>query len=473
MSYSVQSLQLILVSLFLTGLLVLAAIILRHFFPILQRMHMPAAVIGGFIGLALGPQALGVFWIEPLHLQEEVTAIYKIWKQLPAFLISLVFAELMMGHRLPSLKSIWKQSASHLVVGYSIAWGQYVVGILVALLVLAPVFGANPLNGVLIAIGFQGGYGTAAGLGDTYAQLGFEEGYDLALGMATAGKVAAILVGLVLINMAVRFRKMKSPEDTRKEHLSEKVTNYEGKKAVQKQREEMHLPADRIVLHFSLLCTAVAIGWIVREAMFIVESWIIVTPDESVMQFIPLFPMALIGGAILQAIISALDAERLVNARHLHSLGHSFLDLLIIVAIASLSIKTLIAYWELIVIMVIAGVGWNLLAFFFIAPRLYKSDAWVRGVGDFAHSTGATTTGLMLMKMVDPNDRTGVRSSFTMKQSFYEPIVGGGFLTALALPLMHTVGPWYTLGLMLALLVLTLLLGWKTIGFNSDNRLFS
>jgi glutamate:Na+ symporter, ESS family len=82
--------------------------------------------------------------------------------------------------------------------------GQYVVGLLLGIFVLAPFFGLPAMAGALIEIGFEGGHGTAAGLGDTFEELGFAEGTDLALGLATIGVVSGVVVGIALINWAVR-----------------------------------------------------------------------------------------------------------------------------------------------------------------------------------------------------------------------------------------------------------------------------
>ncbi len=465
------SIEIMIIGLLLATVLIISGTVLRHLIPPLQKMHLPAAVIGGLLGLLLGPQLLGKHIAEWFTVSEQMDQMYEIWKQLPGYLISMVFAALMLGHKLPSFSRAMESSAPHLIVGYSIAWGHYIVGILLAMLVLSPLLDANPLSSALIAIGFQGGYGTAAGLGSTYNQLGFPEGYDLALGMATAGKVAAILVGLVLINMAVGFRKMKSPDDTKKEHLRENVTEMQGKKAVRKQRVEMHFSADRFILHCAVLCLAVILGWCIRKLLFLIESFVVSSAADGVVQYIPLFPMALIGGIVLQAFITAIRKDHMINERHIHSISHSFLDLLIVVAIATLSLKTLSANWELLLIMIVSGIGWNLFVFFFIAPRFYENAPWVRGLGDFAHSTGATTTGLLLMKVIDPNDSTGARSGFNMKQPFYEPIVGGGLITALALPMLHTVGLEITLIISTVLFVATLVIGWKFLGVHK-NMLF-
>ncbi len=469
MKPSEHPIDLILLTLLSASLLILCGALLRKLFPILERLHLPASVIGGVLGVIIGPQILTGIVFSGTKFGDTVHELYAIGKSLPSYLIVVVFAALMMGKTIPSPRKIWSNASSHLVIGYGLAWGQYVVGILLTLLVLIPFFDANPLSGALIAIGFQGGYGTAAGLGDVYNQLGFESGYDLALGMATAGKVSAILVGIALINLATRRNQIESPKQKREKEEREKVPEKKAKALYKKQQKEKHFSADSLILHFALLCTAIVLGWTLRKGLLLIEVLFLAEGSEGVIQYIPLFPMALIGGIILQLLITKLSKEKMVNAHHLHSISHSFLDLLIVVAIASLSLKALAANWEILAILIATGISWNLCVFFLIAPRLYQNAPWTRGLGDFAHSTGATTTGLLLMKIVDPSDKTGAKSSFSMKQPLYEPIIGGGFVTALALPLIHSIGLWGALVVFSILLILVILAGVKTLTIKPKN----
>lgn len=463
----------VLVAFVAASLFILIGTVLRHMVPFISKMHIPAAVLGGIVALLLGPQVLGPTITKAVPIEAEMDMIFKLWKQMPAYLISVVFAALMMGKTLPGITKIWSYASPHLVVGYITAFGQYIVGIVLALLVLIPMFDADPLSSMLIAIGFQGGYGTAAGLSDTYGPLGFPEGYDLALGMATAGKVSAILIGLLLINIAVRRNEMQSPEEKKEEHLDEDISTRDAKKLVKRKREEQHFSADTLVLHFALLSVAIAVGWLIKMGLVLIEGLTLTGDEEGFVNFIPLFPFALVGGAVVQMGITRLNQAHIVIHRHLHSLSHSFLDLLIVVAIATLSLKTIADNWQLLVILIVSAIAWNLLVFYFVAPRFYKDDYWVRGVGDFAHATGATTTGLLMMKVVDPTDDNGARSSFNMKQTFYEPIVGGGFVTALSLPVVHAIGLVPALVMFSCLFVLTLMFAWKFVTISRENPLAS
>ncbi len=469
MSAQPYTISMILLALAGSTVLLLVGVLLRQVVPKLQSLHLPASVVAGLMALVLGPEVLGPYLYQNTAAHETIDEIYQIWKVLPAYLITVVFASLMMGGPIPNPKAIWRAAAPHLMVGYIMAWGQYVVGVLVVMLVLAPALDANILSSALIAIGFQGGYGTAAGLGSTYSQLGFENGYDLALGMATAGKVIAILLGLFLINVAVKRNKLQAPEDSVKDHIKEDVPQNKANSDYRRQRREMHYSTDALVVHFSLLALAIAIGWGMKQGLLVFEGLFLAAEDEGFVQYIPLFPMALLGGIVVQVMMRWLPKSHLIDPRRIQSLGHSFLDMIILVAIATLSPKVLADNWQLLLALVGAGVGWNLLVFLLVAPRIYNNAYWARGLADFAHSTGAATTGLMLIKVIDPNDQTGAKSGFSLKQPFYEPIVGGGLVTALALPLMHVMGLGPFLVLTSVLLGVTIIAAWRLVGINRRN----
>ena len=53
-----------------------------------------------------------------------------------------------------------------------------------------------------------------------------------------------------------------------------------------------------------------------------------------------------------------------------------------------------------------------------------------------------TATGLMLLRTVDPENRTPAAMSFGYKQLVHEPVMGGGIWTALALTLVFRLG-WF------------------------------
>lgn len=70
------------------------------------------------------------------------------------------------GFVLPKPKEIWQTGGPQIALGYTMSWAHYVIGLLLAITILTPLFGLNPAAGALIEISFVGGHGTAAGLSE-------------------------------------------------------------------------------------------------------------------------------------------------------------------------------------------------------------------------------------------------------------------------------------------------------------------
>ncbi len=73
---------------------------------------------------------------------------------------------------------------------------------------------------------------------------------------------------------------------------------------------------------------------------------------------------------------------------------------------------------------------------------------------------GVTATGLALLRVADPDDKSPALEAFGYKQLFFEPFFGGGLVTALAIPVIFATGNVYWILVpMTVLFVLSLTLG--------------
>ncbi|MBY8910898.1 sodium:glutamate symporter, partial [Salinicoccus roseus] len=75
---------------------------------------------------------------------------------------------------------------SYSQIAMLLMWG---LGLLFALVLLVPAFDVHTGFGLILAAGFVGGHGTAAALGDAFAQQGWEEATSLAMTSATLGAI--------------------------------------------------------------------------------------------------------------------------------------------------------------------------------------------------------------------------------------------------------------------------------------------
>ena len=108
--------------------------------------------------------------------------------------------------------------------------------------------------------------------------------------------------------------------------------------------------------------------------------------------------------------------------------------------IATIRIEVVLQNWLPLLILIGSGALLSVLMVLFVAPRLFR-DAWFeRAIADFGQSLGVTATGLLLLRTVDPENKTDAASAFGYKQLLHEPFMGGGIVTALALTLVFTIG---------------------------------
>lgn len=449
------------------ALLILVGRFVRQRIKFLRDLYLPSSIVAGVIALLLGPQALGAV-ISAVAGSEAFLAqglfsetIRNVWSQSPSVFINVVFATLFIGEPIPSPREIWRKASPQVAFGQTLAWGQYVVGLLLAILILTPIFGMSPIAASLIEVAFEGGHGTAAGMAETFNNLGFTVGPDLALGLATVGIVSGIIAGTMLADWARRTGKIQvvRSEDADAGSFSHDRSNEDPTIRVARARLMRDLLIDPLSLNLSFVGLAIAIGWLILQALIYVESITWGRAGVELFAYVPLFPIALIGGLIVQLLLERTGRGYLISRPLIERIGGVALDVTIVTALASISLAVLGSNLGPFLILSVAGIAWNVLAFIYLGPRILPTFWFERGIGDLGQSMGVTATGLVLMRMVDPDNRSGAFESFAYKQLLFEPIVGGGLFTAAAPLLIAQLGPVPVLLLTTGILVFWLVFG--------------
>jgi ESS family glutamate:Na+ symporter len=451
----------------LIALLILAGRFVKQKMRWIQMLYLPESVVAGVIALLLGPQVLGAiatnwFGEEALIANGLFSEpIRTVWAQSPGIFINIVFAALFLGETIPHPRDIWAKTAPQVVFGQSLAWGQYVIGCLVTLLILIPLFDANPISGALIEIAFEGGHGTAGGMVDTFQNLGFEEGADLALGLATVGIVTGIIAGTALADWGRRKHHIETYTGTVEDMDGVPNLTPDETEATATRRAELMrgLLIDPLSINFGMVGLAIVIGWLIQRGLVLLENLTWGQTGFEVMSYVPLFPMALIGGIIVQLVLERLGLAPLIIKPYMKSIAGLALDVVVVTALASISLRVIGANIGVFLTLSIVGITWNVLMFMYFAPRIFPDHWFEKGIGDMGQSMGVTATGILLLRMVDPYNESGAFESFAYKQLFFEPIVGGGLFTAAAPALIANLGLVATLIITGILLVFWLIMG--------------
>lgn len=430
---------------FLSVLLTVGLIVLgkwvRHRVGIFQKLFLPSSILAGTIALLCGPQVLGRFFESESGWSYGIwsESILGVWSGLPGVLISVVFAALFLGKPLPGLRKIWDKAGPMIAHGQTMAWGQYVVGISLALFVIIPIWDTSPLVGALIEIGFEGGHGTAAGLSDTFRELGFADGADMALGLATIGVVAGVVLGTIAINWAVIRGHIDPPNRSSSE--DEELAEHENREPpVGKAMSDQAI--EPLSVHLGLIAVAIGIGWLILEMLVRFEALVLMPLGwPELFRHVPLFPLAMIGGVIVQSLSGRLGYRKMIDRTIMNRVSGSALDILIVAALGSLSLDAIGGNIGPFLLLAVVGITWNLFGLFVLARYMFPRDWAPNGLANFGQGIGMTVVGLLLIRMSDPQNRSGAMEAFGYKQLLFEPIVGGGLFTAASLPLLYNFGP--------------------------------
>ena len=415
--------------------------ILRVEIRLFQRLYLPASVIGGLLGLVL-VQTIGDY------LPDATTAG---WNRLPGFLINIVFSALFLGVFIPPIRRIWGIAGPQLAYGQIVAWGQYVVGLGVAIVLLTPIFGIPEAIGTIIPVGFEGGHGTAAGLAPVFDAYDWPEGTDLALTSATCGILFAIIVGMALVNWAARrgyTRQLKRIEDMPESNI---VGIYEPAERPSAGSQTVSAASvDSLGFHLAIIGLGVFIGYLIHSVLVRVELlvWPPSADGRAFFDSFPLFPLCMIGGLVVQLFFANFTKRNPLDHRLMQRLSGTAMDFLVVAAISTINVEVVLGGLVPLAILVVAGVLWNVFCVMWLARRLLPADSWFeRAIAEMGQSMGVTATGLLLLRVVDPEGDTDATSAFGYKQLMHEPFMGGGLWTSAAIPLALAYHPVVVLGI--------------------------
>lgn len=440
---TVDNVETLLFAVVVLGVLVLVGVLLRLVIRPLRRLFLPAALVGGVLGLALGPYGVEL-------VPESMVAT---WAGLPGMLATIVFAPMLMGIRLPKVRETYRLIVPQLLFGYMGSFLMIGVPMIVTALVLAPLWNVNSMFGSLVEVGWPGGHGTAGAMTEVYNARGWTAGGSLGLTSATVGLIFGITAGMALVNWGIRrghaskaTQAEEKHDDRRSDILPESQRTPIGRTSFNKDL------VDSLAFHAALVAVAILIGWVL---LYFVD---LVVPG------MPLFPLAMIGGGLVQLVVNRTPLRDTVDAASLRTIQGLALDLLIVSAVASIELPVVVDNAAALAILMVLAAGLAIGFFFLVGPRIFQQDWFEQAIINFGSLTGVASVGLMLLRAVDPGLNTVAGRAYALRAPFLSPFIGGGLITSLVPILAATRGPLLTGAVSLALFLVLLLLA-KLLGF--------
>lgn len=373
--------------------LLLIAKVIRSKIRFVQRLYIPSALIAGFIGLFAGKQFLNV-----IPFSSEIS-------NYAGILIAFVFGSMFIGNKTKvSFKQMLQSVGDSFLINAAAEIAQFGVFIFLGVTVF-PVFfkEINVAFGLMLPAGFVGGHGTAAAIGGVLVDSGWMDATSIGQTFATIGLLGRILCGITIINIGARRGDtaiIKSVKDLQEEMLTGLVQKNDRSEFGKNTVNAMSI--DALTWHVSLVLVAVGMAYAVNAGL----KWLL--PSVS----FPVYGLALVCSIVLQGVLKVVGLDEYVDKKIITHIGSSATDYLVAFGVASINISVVVRYLTPIIVFSVMGFAFVIAWFWIVSPRFFRNYWFERGIYIFGLSTGVMATGVILLRVTDPEFETGVLEDF-------------------------------------------------------------
>ena len=307
---------------------------------------------------------------------------------------------------------------------------QVGLGMVLAYLVLAPLFGTPEGFGLLLFAGWAGGFGSAAAIGSVLGEAGWAGAGSLAFTSATVGMLAGVVGGIAIANWGAR-----------RGH-ADRLGRFDDLPAALRtgllpaaDREPTGLATtsassiEPLGLQVCLVAVVTVLGYGAAEGIELL------VPSFSA----PVFVLAFLAGLLVRTAARRTPAWQYCDQRTPKSLSGLSTDLLIVCGIASITPSLVADYWVPLTLLFTVALALNLAMFRWVAPLLMHGAWFEKSLFTWGWATGAVATSVALLRMVDPRLDSRTMEEFGVAYLPVVPLETGS--VALAPPPCRALAP--------------------------------
>lgn len=376
------------------SLLLIVAQFLRSKIKFLQMFYIPASVLAGIMGLLLGPQFLNIIpWSGKIGSYAYM-------------LVCVLFGGLFLGKK---SKGNAKKALTQVGDSFCVNMGAEFLCFGVALLVGGPLImllfpNVFPEISLLMPSGYCGGHGYASTIGTALNNLlGREDGAIIGQTFATMGLLTGLFVGIACINYATRkgatrlVDKAESlPEDCRTGIVPPDKRISMGEETINP------MSMDPLAWHLALTLIATLAGYMFYDWY---KQYL---PDIE----LPVMCLTMIFGVIIQTILNHTPFRDSVDEHVEGRIGSMVTDYLVGFGVTSISITVVMEFAGPILLLCLLGTFTSLSFVFIIGRKLFHNFWFERSIFVFGWTTGVVAIGVTLLRIVDPEAKSGTLSDY-------------------------------------------------------------
>ena len=271
--------------------------------------------------------------------------------------------------------------------------------------------------GLLLPMGFGQGTGQALNIGTVFENFGFKNGRGFGLAIAAIGFLVACLVGVVYLNYLRRKGRLKVQEARIADNRLD--TNiYDEKEA------PLNESVDKLTIQVGIILFVYIIVYLVILGTSTLAVNYLGNFGKNTIK--PLlwgfnFLFGSLFGMLIRKVFNSLHAKNVMkhkwlNNYYLNRLSGFFFDIMIVAGIAAIDWKNLQGMLLPLIIICALGTVGTFAYVKFICRKLYPDYEYEAFFSMFGMLTGTASTGMILLREIDPNYETPAANNLVLQQ---------------------------------------------------------
>lgn len=387
--------------------MILISNILRRKIPFVRKSLLPTAVLAGFILLIL----------RSVHLFEMNTEFLEM---ITYHGIAIGFIALSLRIPAKSTKAeklSGPKSGALIISSYLI---QGIMGLIITVL-LGFTFMPNLFKaaGILLPMGYGQGPGQANNIGSMYETLGFAGGRSFGLSIAAAGYLSACIVGIIFLNILVKKGKVK-------------IKSYEevsGSLTVDAFQDKNEIPIaesiDRLSMQFAFVLVVYLLTYLAIDGLAALAvrfgGGMAITLETLLWGFNFIFGSVV--AILVRSLFKILRRQKLMTRQYqnnylLSRISGLAFDYMIVAGIASIEFSDLVDLWLPFILMSIAGAIGTYVFLRYMCKHVYPEYFYEGLVSMYGMMTGTISSGVLLLREIDPEFKTPAANNLLTGSSF-------------------------------------------------------
>jgi len=298
-----------------------------------------------------------------------------------------------------------------IIMGYAT---QALLGLGLTLLFLPNI---HPAFGLHLPLGFALGPGQAYAIGKSWEAMGFEGGASVGLTFAAIGYLWACFGGVVLINMGIRkgwitddalaFMKNKS--------LMKGIIGKDEEKPVGGRLTTDSEAIDSLSFHIGTVVVVYFLSFLLLKGLTLVLSLAGKTGMELAANFWGInFIFSALCAIVVRKLIDLFKIGHVLDDDTLTRVSGFSVDFMVSGALAAISLVFVGKFWFPILVMsTICGIMVTITVPW-MSSRMFKDFKFERMLMLYGVSTGTLSTGLALLRVMDPEFKTRVSADYML-----------------------------------------------------------